>query len=1108
MRLMNSLGGAGCPPKSFARRAGRDGPCCDGASISGLRHSKARHCVLTAAAAVVVVAMAGSAAADTKSGQTEIVSMSVPEIRVASNGNEYTDTAETLPPIKGVASLELDPSNGGWIKSWKMWPILIQIQGSTTPFYDYGSAKTYPVGDRPQLVEGTAAFNVPHSLWKSHVVAACNIHANNLRKQGMSDSQIFANERTVTLEMRTAVTFERYAGGIGTVPPPEAWTPHDRGKFDVICERDPNALTAADLEPELHPIEDVALSVNVTQTSMTSCSLNLRGAITAREASENNRTFRFRYVADSGELSGVKSVFLPEHEKTVEFEHSFPAIFEEAKSGKIRIVGVDPMFDSDDVVYQTCDQQSQTVEALLPPQPTNLDLAVRREMMIDGMACPVEFKATGMLKGRGKAAGEVTLGVGAGGGTAQVAEMPFDVDDDEFVMVSGMYQLSWQSATSSGRFVQLALSVYNAGGQKVDSLTDSFPVACRSATPMDFEIVSPGGRLPGGVDQREIRLSGGLEGAEYNLRFFYRRPDSVYEPLSSDELPDSMSGQTKSFALSALSGSRFWRLQVCLPGQGQFACKVSSFQLPLRTPVDPDAPKIGFLAAGDHKEAVHNGMACPTVVRIKAEITNTGDAATGTAFLYSQNGQVTQHPYSLEAGADSGNIGGIDTFIVEALHDFSWQGVGGSQQTLDYRMVLQDAGGNVIHSKSQSQLMTCRDLDTLDFTVEAPKGQLAAGETGEIRLSSGGLYNGDYNLHFFRKLGESQIAPAQSVSLPKTMSGTSQTFPLAALTGGPFWQLRVCPVGQIAAACRTSDFQLPAPKIAGLESRVLRNAVRNGMTCPVEIEIVGLLAGDGIDASGTAILATGAGQMAPEPYSVTAAGSYRVARPHQLFWNNTEADAQQGVQFHLSVLDADGNEIASQSGSEVFHCHKTGQAQAGNNSKGSNFGPTTPDPASRGGLALGGIGTEAAPGHRQQGQRQRGRTQVPVVGQIATAPVSFAILAPKGRLRPGPRAEIRLSGMVPEGGYTLRFYRKDKGRYRLVRLAGLPQSMDGNRRLLRLSTLRSATDWRLEVCPAGADRRACKTSDFTLARARGAGAGQGGQEPEIRIITPGAIKVN
>jgi hypothetical protein len=65
-----------------------------------------------------------------------------------------------------------------------------------------------------------------------------------------------------------------------------------------------------------------------------------------------------------------------------------------------------------------------------------------------------------------------------------------------------------------------------------------------------------------------------------------------------------------------------------------------------------------------------------------------------------------------------------------------------------------------------------------------------------------------YTLKFFRKKGGglTQVTAAQ---LPKTMKGLNAKFPLAALTGGRNWRLEICPKGQGAGACKTTDFRIP-----------------------------------------------------------------------------------------------------------------------------------------------------------------------------------------------------------------------------------------------------------------------------------------------------------
>ncbi|WP_193371396.1 hypothetical protein [Pelagibius marinus] len=220
------------------------------------------------------------------------------------------------------------------------------------------------------------------------------------------------------------------------------------------------------------------------------------------------------------------------------------------------------------------------------------------------------------------------------------------------------------------------------------------------------------------------------------------------------------------------------------------------------------------------------GWICPERVRLHGNVTSDDQPLTGTAVLYASGSLLAEHDVELEA-----NWG----HNYDAEHEFSWN-TAKTEQTMNFTLKFINQHGHLVKTVEKTENFACEKVSTsglaagggeigttqpgqasqqtatgmlvqpqaLPLSIMAPKGRV---RKGEIRLS-GGKPTQTYKLTFFRKSGgkTTQVSAAQ---LPKQMKGMNASFPLAALTGGRAWQLRVCPLGQGPAACKTSDFRIP-----------------------------------------------------------------------------------------------------------------------------------------------------------------------------------------------------------------------------------------------------------------------------------------------------------
>ncbi|MEO3429224.1 hypothetical protein AAFN88_10230 [Pelagibius sp. CAU 1746] len=221
------------------------------------------------------------------------------------------------------------------------------------------------------------------------------------------------------------------------------------------------------------------------------------------------------------------------------------------------------------------------------------------------------------------------------------------------------------------------------------------------------------------------------------------------------------------------------------------------------------------------------GWVCPAKVRLHGNVMSDDQPLSGTAVLYVGETFIKEHDVELEA-----NWG----HNYDAEHELSWNAATQTEQTLDFTLKFANEHNYVVKTVKKTESFACQKISTtgiagaggltggqkpgqasqqaatgvlvqpqaLPLAIMAPKGTV---RKGEIRLT-GGKPTATYKLSFFRKSG-GKVTQVSSAQLPKQMKGMNASFPLAALSGGRSWQLRVCPVGKGPAACETSDFRIP-----------------------------------------------------------------------------------------------------------------------------------------------------------------------------------------------------------------------------------------------------------------------------------------------------------
>ncbi|MPZ12350.1 MAG: hypothetical protein GEU89_19370 [Kiloniellaceae bacterium] len=568
--------------------------CGAGRRESGVR--MLRGSLVAAATAAMFSAAGAPALAD--EGSTHVVNLLTPVIEIESDGSHYTNPAIALAPLAASVNVALDAGISGRIKSFKVW---LKFRAETSDWADFpqhANAVDWPQHLRPKSLNDDVYVSVPYGSHASYLVSYCNLQANALRQGGMTDQQIFSQDRPVEVAVISALQYEM-SGVAGSF-----WDGFDASgvsgwqhfkKMTVVCQRH-ESLDA----PTAGPIAGANLMAGTAQVNNATgaCVLGLHGIISAAVP---HLPVKFRYVDASGQQSDLKTV-VTDANGLADFAHSYP-LSADIKSGKIRMVGQGPVFLSNWADFESdCVAPPPQEAQIAPPKAIDLQgIATGDEVMRGGFACPAKVKIWGVVKGRASMDGHVAL---AADGTPKALE-PYSIDDGETIAVQGDHTLSW-GPTQTQQNVKFAMYVTSKQGVVVDQLEKTEAFVCRQVTsgvaqgaaggvstgqsqpthsqqaavgqlalPQALAIQAPHGVVRKG----EIRLSGGAANGSYTLTFL-RKNGGAYTAVNAAQLPKKMTGLTASFPLKALTGGRDWRLEVCPQKQDRTACRTSDFRLP------------------------------------------------------------------------------------------------------------------------------------------------------------------------------------------------------------------------------------------------------------------------------------------------------------------------------------------------------------------------------------------------------------------------------------------------------------------------------------------------------------------------------------------------
>ncbi len=328
------------------------------------------------------------------------------QLVVRSNGASYTQV-----PILGnlIADVRVQADAGVWgeIKEWTAWLKMRRETGAVLDFPGFAHHKTYASSEHIKSVDRQVQLAVPKSAWQLAVVDSCNRLADDLRAEGLTDTQIFAQDRTITYGLEA--TWQVEMSGPDNLALDQAAAPFPE-EVDVVCQKWAGAsIPQASGSFTVSPAEVVGhgLSVYAVATMNGACKIRLDGWITT---DKKNADVSFRYTNVEGKQSQVWTVNTGDN-KTATFSHWYDIPNTEWKEiGAVRMVGTSHEFQSElaSYVMDCVEGGPDTIAANDPPLVT-LSAVPQGEVMVQGFICPQVVKLIGVLQGRGNFSGKAVF---------------------------------------------------------------------------------------------------------------------------------------------------------------------------------------------------------------------------------------------------------------------------------------------------------------------------------------------------------------------------------------------------------------------------------------------------------------------------------------------------------------------------------------------------------------------------------------------------------------------------------------------------------------------------------------------------------------------------
>ncbi|MGI9325342.1 MAG: hypothetical protein ACR2PZ_09005 [Pseudomonadales bacterium] len=259
----------------------------------------------TSILATAALAFASPSHADYSTSTLLTYDQFITKVGVNSSGTAYQQTG--LMQISAEIQVVVDAEVSGRVKSWKTW---LKVRTEDEPWVEFKDSATKKSYDRPRpgAVNEVASVAAPHMSLSPQMVTYCNDMAHALRLQGMSDEEVFSQDRTIPVGIESEHSYE--TSGITGNPletaPTFDFSSHP--KLYLVCKGRP---TESVPPPPNHTVGDVQFDRGPFKPSAIDVSLKTHPNDTHQPHSGVTCPVLYvttRVTANKAGLAGVKRI--------------------------------------------------------------------------------------------------------------------------------------------------------------------------------------------------------------------------------------------------------------------------------------------------------------------------------------------------------------------------------------------------------------------------------------------------------------------------------------------------------------------------------------------------------------------------------------------------------------------------------------------------------------------------------------------------------------------------------------------------------------------------------------------------------------------------------
>ena len=290
-------------------------------------------------------------------------------------------------------------------------------------------------GTSADVFDQTAVLKTPEQF--------CSNHRSRLLSQGMELYTVLSNDWTLKYaaisQARLDFKLPLFSGKYYDY----SYVPRLGLPMDIKCKGDAAiaakvAPLVATLDPDALPQVDNASLTLIEQYGRSGvCKVKLSGVV---QTNFKNTKVRFRYEHTGGEKSEIHEV-TTDHAKTAMFAHDYDIPNKDGpEGGAIRMIGVQPEFESDWQNYSMdcTDPATTDFTAVLPPK-LSMDVVTEETDMISGQICPTKLRLIGRLEGRGPFEGQAAFV----GDNYLSAPEPYEINHGENKFIVAFRDVKW-----------------------------------------------------------------------------------------------------------------------------------------------------------------------------------------------------------------------------------------------------------------------------------------------------------------------------------------------------------------------------------------------------------------------------------------------------------------------------------------------------------------------------------------------------------------------------------------------------------------------------------------------------------------------------------------